>query len=164
MRIGVTSDTHIPERAKELPKELISAFKECSVVLHAGDLVELKVLDMLKKITPHVIAVYGNMDYPEVKKYLPSKQIIELEGLRIGIFHGEGSPYRLIDLVTDVFKEQRPDIIVFGHSHSPVNENINGIHYFNPGSPTDKIFSAFNYYGILEIEKGKIRKAEIIRI
>jgi len=164
MKIGVVSDTHIPERAKEIPLKVIQGLKGCAVILHAGDLVELKVLDILKDLTKEVIAVYGNMDYPEVRKRLPSKQIIELEGMRIGIFHGWGSPYKLKEVVSDAFKEENPGIIVFGHSHYPVSEKIKDIYYFNPGSPTDKIFSPFNSYGILEIENKTIKKAEIIRI
>jgi putative phosphoesterase len=164
MKIGVISDTHIPERAKIIPPEVINGLKDCNVILHAGDLVELKVLDVLKEITDKVIAVYGNMDYPEVRKKLPPKQIVELEGLRIGVFHGWGAPHKIIDVVRDAFKNEDPQVIVFGHSHQPLSKNIEGIHYFNPGSPTDKIFSTFNSYGILEIEKKAIKKANIIRI
>ncbi|MCM8791939.1 MAG: metallophosphoesterase [Candidatus Omnitrophica bacterium] len=164
MRIGVISDTHIPERAQSIPTKVIKGLKECEVILHAGDLVELKVLDILRDITDQVVAVYGNMDYPAVKKRLPSKQIIELENLRIGLFHGWGSPHQLMDIVRDVFKSEKVDIIIFGHSHYPINEDIEGIRYFNPGSPTDKVFSPFNSYGILEIEKKKIKKAEIVKI
>jgi putative phosphoesterase len=164
MRIGVISDTHIPERAKDIPAEIIKSFKDCNMIFHAGDLVEIKVLDILRDLGKEVVAVHGNMDYPDVKQKLPSKQIIEVEGLRIGIFHGWGSPHKLKELARDTFKEEKPAIIVFGHSHYPVSENIKGIYYFNPGSPTDKIFSPFNSYGILEIENKTIKKAEIIRI
>jgi len=164
MIIGVISDTHIPERSEHIPKEIISGLKDVDLIIHAGDLVELKVLDILKKINPQVIAVYGNMDYLEVKKNLPSQQIVELEGLSVGICHGWGAPNKLKEVVRDVFKGKKVDMIIFGHSHFPINESTEGVYYFNPGSACDKIFSPFNSYGILEIEDKKIKKAEIIKI
>lgn len=163
MRIGVISDTHIPDRAKEIPKKVLEDFKSVDLILHAGDLVNLKVLDILRNLTKEVRVVWGNMDPPEVKKNLPEKQIISVENIRIGLTHGYGAASKLMDIVGDLFKDEKVDIIVFGHAHYPINENKNGILYFNPGSPTDKIFSPFNSYGILEIV-GKHIKTNIIRL
>ena len=160
MRIGVISDTHIPERADKIPDKIIKAFKEVDMILHAGDLVEISVYDELKKIKP-TKAVYGNMDPPEVRKILEDKEIIEVGRYKLGLIHGWGHPAKLLDLAKSRFNEKL-DIIVFGHSHHPVNEERGGILFFNPGSPTDKIFSAVNTYGILEI--GNTIKGEIIKI
>lgn len=49
------------------------------------------------------------------------------------------------------FKSDNVDVIVFGHSHLPLNEKRSGVLYFNPGSPTDDIFSPYNSYGIIEV-------------
>ncbi len=163
MRIGVISDTHIPDRAKEIPKKVLEDFKSVDLILHAGDLVNLEVLDILRNVTKEVRAVWGNMDPPEVRKNLPEKQIIPVENLCIGLTHGYGAASKLIGVVGDLFKGEKIDIIVFGHAHYPINEKKNSMLYFNPGSPTDKIFSPFNSYGILEIVGNHI-KTNIIRL
>jgi uncharacterized protein len=163
MRIGVISDTHIPDRAKKIPQEILEEFKNVDIVLHAGDLVERSALKELKAVCKDVRAVRGNMDHPEEKDALPEKLIMEIEKKRVGLTHGYGAPPRLMELVTKIFEKDRVDVIVFGHSHYPVNEIKNGILYFNPGSPTDKIFSPYNSYGILEIRDGKI-EGKIVKI
>lgn len=161
MKIGVISDTHIPERAQDLPKEVYLAFKNVDLIIHAGDLVSIDVLNSLNKICP-VKAVYGNMDSPEVKKTLKQKEIISIGNFKIGLIHGEGHPSVLIHLLKKTF-DQKLDIIVFGHSHSPINEKQSSTLFFNPGSPTDTIFSPYRSYGIIEISDNNI-KAEIVRL
>jgi len=160
MKIGIISDTHIPRAATGLPPEICTAFKGVDLILHAGDLVEISVLDELKKIAK-TEAVCGNMDEPEIRKSLPQKRIISAEGFKIGLTHGYGSPFRLIDTVKKEFP-QKVDVIVFGHSHLPVNELRDGILFFNPGSPTDKIFAKYNSYGILTVNKEI--KGKIVRL
>lgn len=162
MKIGVISDTHIPIRASEIPKKILESLKEVDMILHAGDLAELSVLESLKSVCPNVKAVSGNMDPMDVKRVLPAKQIIPAGRFRIGLVHGNGTPSLLIKTVSDIFKNDRVDIIVFGHSHFPANEKIGGILYFNPGSITDTVFADFNSYGIIEINNEI--KASIVKI
>lgn len=162
MKIGVISDTHIPQRAKELPRELLDAFKGADLIIHAGDFVEQSVLDKLKKVCGNVKAVRGNMDSFEIRQSLPEKEIIKIGDYKIGVMHGWGPPDKLVDILTEAFKNDNVNIIIFGHSHSGFNETRGGILFFNPGSPTDKIFSAYNSYGIIEINN-KI-EAKIIKI
>ncbi|MBU4377136.1 MAG: metallophosphoesterase [Candidatus Omnitrophica bacterium] len=160
MRIGVLSDTHIPRACPNIPAEILSAFKGADLILHAGDLVEMSVLRELEKLAK-TKAVYGNMDGPELRKLLGEKEIIKVKGFSIGLVHGYGPPANLINYVKDEFSE-KVDVIVFGHSHSPVNEIKDGILFFNPGSPTDKIFAKYKSYGMLTIADGI--KGEIIKI
>lgn len=162
MRIGVISDTHIPERAKELPKELLDALKGVDMIIHAGDFVDLNVLEKLKSICSNVRAVCGNMDSQELKRLLPEKEIIKVGNFYIGVMHGFGPPARLPEVMGESFKGDKVDVVVFGHSHAGFNEKRGNILFFNPGSPTDKIFSAYNSYGIIEINS-KI-EARIIRL
>lgn len=163
MKIGVVSDTHIPERANALPQKLLEDFKKVDLIIHAGDLIELYVLEELQKVCGRVVAVWGNMDTIPVRNSLPKKEIIKINGKKIGLTHGVGHPNKLIDLVTKIFKDDNVDIIIFGHSHRPLNETRGKIIYFNPGSPTDKVFSPFNSYGILEISGDKI-EGKIIKL
>lgn len=162
MKIGVISDTHIPLQAKQMADVILEAFKKVDMVLHAGDLVKLFVLEDLRIVCKEVKAVCGNMDLGDVSHYLPKKEVINVGKYRIGLTHGAGSPSKLIESVTETFKDDNVDIIVFGHSHYPVNEKKGKILYFNPGSATDSIFAPYNSYGIIEINDHI--KAEIIRI
>lgn len=151
MKIGVISDTHIPDRAKEIPKKALEEFKKVDMIIHVGDMVDLSVLKKLKTVCANVRAVAGNMDPSEIKDMLPERDVFKVAGRTIAVVHGWGSPGKLLDAVTDAFKNQKPDIVIFGHSHSPFNEIRNGILFFNPGSPTDDYFAPYHSIGILEI-------------
>lgn len=161
MRVAVISDTHIPAAAGELPDTLIEKLRGVDLIIHAGDLTELKVLDELKRIAPTEVVV-GNMDSFRVRRAFPEKRILELENFRIGIIHGLGHPNNLPNYVTERFGAERLDAIIYGHSHRPSIETIDNKIYFNPGSPTDKIFAPYNSFGILEI--GKKLTPKIIRL
>ena len=162
MKIGVISDTHIPDRAKEIPQKILDEFKNVDMVIHAGDLADISVLDKLRKVCKNVTAVWGNMDPEEVKNSLPEKTILKIGKYRIGVIHGFGAPNKLIESLESIFKCDNVNIIIFGHAHYSVNEERNGILFFNPGTPTDKVFSQYNSYGIIEIND-KI-DAKIIKI
>ncbi len=159
MKIGVISDTHIPANAEEIPRKILEHFKETELILHAGDLVEPYVLETLRKIT-EVKAVFGNMDSPQVRKLVPHKELIQIKNFKIGLVHGWGSPEQLREVVREEFEDV--DAIVYGHAHSPLNQLFEGVLFFNPGSPTDKVFAPYNSYGILEINDSI--KGEIIRL
>lgn len=150
MKIGVISDTHIPVNTGKIPHKILEDFKGVELILHAGDLVEMSVFDTLRKIAP-LFAVFGNMDSYQVKKTLPQKETIKVKKFKIGIVHGWGNSEELKNNVKGEF--ENVDVIVYGHSHSPVNEFAEGVLFFNPGSPTDKIYAPYNCYGILEINK-----------
>lgn len=161
MKIGVLADTHIPDRAEDIPAKVMEEFKGVDLILLAGDLTAISVLNKLKKIAP-VTAVYGNMDLQDVVSVLKRKEIVKCGKFRIGIFHGFTAPDKLVDQLQKEFKEDKVDVIVFGHSHRPMNEYVGKTLFFNPGSPTDKVFAPYNSYGIIEIND-KI-KAEIKRV
>ena len=160
-RIGVISDTHIRDNDAEVPVKVLEAFKEVDMVIHVGDLLDLSVLDKLRQVCKDVRAVAGNMDSAETKKILPTKEIIKIGKYTIGVAHGYGHPAGLVEIMEKMFKDDNVDVIVFGHSHTPCNEKKGEVLFFNPGSPTDKVFAPFNSYGILEVNdkiEGKIIK------
>jgi len=155
MKIGIISDTHIPVSSCELPPKILTALKGCDLILHAGDLIELSVLEKLKNISK-VEAVCGNMDPAKVRGILKDKKILKVGGKKIFLMHGGGDPKNLVTLLKNEISDEKPDIVVFGHSHSPMNKYIDGVLFFNPGSPTDTVFAPYRSYGIIEIAKGKI--------
>jgi putative phosphoesterase len=162
MRIGVISDTHIPERAQNIPQKILDDFKTVDMIIHAGDLVGLKVLKQLRSACKDVRAVWGNMDSDEVRKSLPQKEIIKIGKYKIAVIHGYGNPVYLLDNLKEEFKSDKVDLVIFGHSHRPFNEKIDAVWYFNPGSATDDIFAPYKSYGIIEINDDILTK--IIKI
>ena len=133
MLIGLISDTHIPDRARVLPQKVIEAFSNVDLILHAGDLTSPKVIEELEDLAP-VLAVQGNMDRVNGID-LPKARVVEAEGLRIGIIHGEVYPRADTQQLLYLAKELNADILVSGHSHQPKIEQNEGILLLNPGSP-----------------------------
>ena len=153
MRILVLSDTHIPKAANDLPERIYDEIVNVDMIFHAGDFVEKEFFEKLKGLK-EIRGVYGNMDSRDLRDILAQKEIIDIGRFRIGLIHGYGAPGSLIETVKNEFK--KVDAIVFGHSHSATNIVKNGTLYFNPGSPTDKVFATQNSYGILEVTDKKI--------
>jgi putative phosphoesterase len=140
--------------AHDLPQAVYDAVKDVDMIFHGGDFVEMKLLDKLRSFKKEVKAVSGNMDSKEIRMQLNPKELITVDKFKIGLIHGYGAPAELLNTVRKEF--DKIDCIVFGHSHTAMNMRKDGILYFNPGSPTDKIFSSSNSYGILEITDKKI--------
>lgn len=154
MRILVISDTHIPRVAQDLPAKIFEEIKKADMVMHAGDFIDEDVLDKIRKAKKEVYAVYGNMDSPGLRRRLKDKETVTVGKFRVGLIHGYGAPKELMDTIRGEFGNV--DVIIFGHSHSPVNIEKNGVLFFNPGSPTDTIFAKEKTYGILEVTDKKI--------
>lgn len=166
MKIGVLSDTHLSKSTgmfhavkraiqnsrtlHDLDSILQHHFQDVDLILHAGDFVDISVLERLQALAP-VEGVQGNMDSSEICAQLPVRKVIEVEGVRIGLTHGEGAPQGIMPRVLARFQDDHLDAMVFGHSHTPMNERHNGILCFNPGSPTDRIFAPYNSLGLLEV-------------
>jgi uncharacterized protein len=161
MRILALSDSHIPVSAKSLPTRLLKEIEKADLLLHAGDFVSIDFLEGLKELCK-MKAVYGNMDSLEVRQILPEKELINVGRFKIGLIHGWGAPKMLMEAIKTKFLKDKPDIIVFGHSHLPENIITDGVIYFNPGSPTDRIFSPYNSFGIIEIDNEI--KTKIVRL
>jgi putative phosphoesterase len=102
------------------------------------------------------------MDSEALKKKLPDKAVFSVAGIKIGLMHGYGAPDKLPEIAGRTFKNDKVQVVIFGHSHQPFNQTVNGVLYFNPGSPTDKVFAPFNSFGILEINGGI--KAQIVKL
>lgn len=149
MRVCVISDTHISDRYESIPDQLMAEIKASDLVIHAGDFTSLEFYQELKKLKP-LKAVLGNMDCSELQSELKGKEVFQIQNIKIGVVHGQGKSDNILEYVRNVFSE-KPDIIIFGHSHQPYQEQKGKTLFFNPGSATDKIFAPYNTYGILDI-------------
>jgi len=156
VKIGVISDTHLTSCDKRLTRLLQDHFRDADLILHAGDLVDIRVLDAFAG--KEVKAVCGNMDLPSVRQALPTKLILDLNNYRVGLIHGWGMPF---GIESKLLKEiGRVDCLVYGHTHRATNAFKDGILFFNPGSATDRRFASHNTIGMLEI--GETISGEII--
>ncbi len=137
MNLLITSDTHVPARARDLPEALWRAVDEADLVIHAGDWVHVDLLDRLAVRARALIGVYGNNDGPDLRARLPEVAWLTVEGVRLAVVHetgpAAGREARCADRYPGV------DVLVFGHSHIPWDTVAgNGMRLLNPGSPTDR--------------------------
>ncbi len=158
MKIGVVSDTH----SLLIPPEVINALNKTDMIIHAGDFCTLQDVATFSQLKD-LKGVYGNMDGADVRKILPRRETFKVDGVTIGIFHGEGPSEGILDTVRNAFKDRKLDVVVFGHSHQPFNKLIDGTLYFNPGSPNDMVRAPYRSYGILETKAGKVT-AKIVKL
>ena len=133
MLIGLISDTHIPDRANKIPDKVLSSFENVDLIIHAGDLTTMDVIDDLEKIAP-VIAIQGNMDRVAGIN-LPKARVIDAEGVKIGVAHGEVYPRGDTQQLLYLAKQLDVNILVSGHSHQPKIEQVEDVLLLNPGSP-----------------------------
>jgi len=158
MKIGVVSDTH----SHTMPQQLLDDFKKVDLIIHAGDFCSMEDLKTLERIKD-VRAVFGNMDDLELRQIFPERDIFKIDGVKIALYHGRGASDKVLGFVKAEFSKDKPDVVIFGHSHHPVNEVIDNVLYFNPGSPTDVVRAAYCSYGVLEIRGGKA-SGKIIKV
>lgn len=152
--VYLISDTHVPERREEIPREFLSQLKEEDIVLHAGDWTSGNTLKLLQQ-KAKVFGVWGNMDDGAVRKELPEKTIVEIQGFKIGITHGFGAPEGMVEKVQSKFLE-KVDMILFGHTHVPHSEEKDGILFYNPGSLSFNNDRRELTYAILEIKDNEL--------
>jgi putative phosphoesterase len=162
LTLGVISDTHLHAKdVARLPQEILDLFArfEVDLIVHGGDIVDRSVLDRLEAVAP-VIAVHGNNEPLQLWKELPERIILTAENWTIGIAHGHGGPTARKTVQTAF--PVPVDFVIYGHSHIPVIEEIGGVGYFNPGSPTDRRWSAHFGIGIVQIDEQGIRPELIL--
>jgi putative phosphoesterase len=147
LKIGVISDTHLKGPDDRLLVIIRKYFHDADLILHAGDLVDLRVLDAFGD--KEVVAVCGNMDSSRVGDEIPIKRVLGIGRFRVGLIHGWGAPHDLEDRILGEF--DGVDCIVYGHSHFPVNHIREGVLFFNPGTAFDRRHAVSNTVGILEV-------------
>jgi putative phosphoesterase len=171
MKIGVLADTHIPDLRRSLPARVLEIFSTVEIVLHAGDITSLAVLQQLQESVSLTFAVHGEDDAPELRDYLQESQVLEFGGLRVGLIHGHRDPRTEFNnrisrlLRRDPYNPQfisyllsrfnHVDAIVFGHTHVPYAKIHEGVFLFNPGSINP--YRSEPSVGLLEIDNRGIR-------
>ncbi len=163
MRIGLLSDTHVPEAVRELPMaELRTAFKGVDLIMHGGDIYARSVLEDLSQIAP-VVAAQGDDDYGSTlqDERVKDKHILNIEGHRIWLIHERPAmftpPPPLHRRAYEFRNIEVPEVVVFGHLHKTIVESYEGMLLVNPGSPTFLHYKqGLGTVGILSINDGKI--------
>ncbi len=155
VRIVVLSDTHIPDFAKALPKGLAPYLRQAEVILHAGDVTSSTVLEELSAYAPVHVAL-GNNDRDDVAAWGARHEVLlDLDGTRIAMLHDSGRREGRERRLGRRFPGAR--LIVFGHSHIPVNVDVEGVRFLNPGSPTWKRRQPAPTFGIVDISEGRLQ-------
>ncbi|MCX5850215.1 MAG: metallophosphoesterase family protein [Deltaproteobacteria bacterium] len=150
IKIGVISDTHLTDYDDKMRRSVAEHFRDVDMILHAGDMVDLRVLKIFGE--KEVKAVCVNIDNYSVREKYPEHLLFEIKGIKFLLIHGWGSPWGIEDKISDGFKNV--DCIVYGHTHKPANHKKGKVLFFNPGSAVDRYFASSRTIGILEIDKG----------
>jgi len=136
--------------------------RQADLILHAGDVCTASVLTELAEYAP-VTAVAGNNDDPSVAAWGAAETAeLDLDGLRVAMVHDSGAAAGRLPRMRRRFP--RADLVVFGHSHIPMDESAPGLRIFNPGSPTDRRRQPRGTLGVLEIDSGRLVEASIIPV
>ena len=162
MRVVVLSDTHAPRRWRSCPPRVAAQLRGADLILHAGDVCTASVLAELSQYAP-VTAVAGNNDGPDVTEWgaTPTAEV-DLDGLRLAMLHDAGPAAGRLARMRRAFG--RADLVVFGHSHIPLDESGYGLRIFNPGSPTDRRRQPQGTLGVLRVESGVLAEATIVAV
>jgi uncharacterized protein len=158
--IAIVSDTHLPRGSRRLPPGCVQRLGSADLILHAGDIAPVAVLEEIEALGPPVVAVHGNVDCGELRRRLPAQRTVELDGARIGMVHDAGP-------ATGRFARLRRrfpgvDAVVFGHSHMPLEQRGDGLVIFNPGSPTERRRAPHRSMGLALLTRGRLSFEHVV--
>jgi putative phosphoesterase len=154
VEIAIISDTHLPRAGRRLPDACVQRLRRADLIVHAGDLTALSVLQELREMGD-VVAVHGNVDDPAVKTALPHTAIVPAGDLRIAVMHDAGPAQGRLGRLRRRFPDA--DAVIFGHSHLPLRaSDKDGFQIFNPGSPTERRRAPHHTMGIATASGGEV--------
>lgn len=160
-RMLLLADTHVPKRARRLPDQVWRAIDEADVVVHAGDWVDLSLVDELEQHAHRLIGVWGNNDGPELRERLPEVAREVIDGIRFAVVHETGAAAGR-EARCDAASPDA-DVLVFGHSHIPWDTvTPRGLRLLNPGSPTDRRRQPVCTYLTAVADAGTLRHVELV--
>jgi putative phosphoesterase len=144
------------------PPPVAEQLRHADLILHAGDVCVASVLDELTQYAP-VVAVLGNNDAPDVTAWGAAETAeLNLDGLSVAMIHDSGAKTGRIVRMRRRFPGA--DLVVFGHSHIPLDESAGDLRIFNPGSPTDRRRQPHGTVGLLRIDSGRLTQASIVPV
>jgi putative phosphoesterase len=152
--IAAISDTHLPRGARRIPDACLERLAGADLILHAGDISTVAVLEQIEALGPPVRAVHGNVDSEELRERLPETLELDAGGARIAMVHDAGPARRRLERLHARFPSAAA--VVFGHSHIPLHEERDGFQIFNPGSPTDRRRQPFHTMGLARARAGRV--------
>jgi putative phosphoesterase len=155
MQVAIISDTHMPRGARQIPPACLERCAAADAILHAGDLSDVAVLELLRELGPPVHAIHGNVDSAAVCALLPARLELRLGDVRVGMTHIPGPAKGRLARLREDFPSC--DAVVFGHTHMPEHGQLDGFQIFNPGSPTERRRAPVHTMGLAVIEGGQIR-------
>ena len=162
MRVVVVSDTHAPRFWKSCPPAVADRLEGADLILHAGDVCTAGVLDELSAFAP-VKVVLGNNDGPDVAAWgAPETLELELDGLRVGMIHDAGPKDGRLARMHRRFPTAQ--LVIFGHSHIPLDAADDRLRILNPGSPTDTRRQPHRTLAELTVADGRLAAARIIEL
>lgn len=163
MRLLLMADTHIPKRARDLPAPVWDEVDRSDAVIHAGDWVDVDLLDALAARSKRLIACWGNNDGPVLRSRLPERADVMLDGLRFTVVHETGSASGREARMAQRYPDT--DVLVFGHSHIPWDTTARtGLRLLNPGSPTDRRRQPYCTYMTAATRGGLLREVRLHQI
>jgi putative phosphoesterase len=154
MQIAIISDTHMPRGGRTIPAACLDRCRAADAILHAGDLSDVPVLELLRGLGPPVHAIQGNADSAATRAVLPERLRLELGGVRIGMIHAPGPAAGRLTRLRAAFPGCQA--VVFGHTHMPEHGEQDGVQIFNPGSPTERRRAPARTMGVARIAGGAI--------
>jgi putative phosphoesterase len=162
-RLVLMADTHLPRRARDLPAQLWTAVERADVVVHAGDWVDVRLLDELEQRSRRLLACYGNNDGPELRERLPEVGRATVGGVRLAVVHETGAASGREARCAASYPDE--DVLVFGHSHIPWDTVApGGLRLLNPGSPTDRRRQPHCTYLTALAVDGRLEQVELHRL
>lgn len=128
MKVGVVSDTHLPRFGDRLPERLRRGLgaERVELILHLGDFTGREVPAFLETLAP-LEAVAGNNDPPALVRRFGRRKVVTLDGVRVGMVHGDGTRSTTAGRSVRAFEDDGVDVICFGHSHRAICERRDGI-------------------------------------
>jgi uncharacterized protein len=158
MKAIVLADTHL-RNGRWLPQAAEAHVADADVILHAGDVVDEPTLERLRAYAP-VHAVLGNNDH-ELVGILARTLVVDLAGSVVAMIHDSGARAGRAGRLHRLFPHA--DVVVFGHSHIPVDEpGVGGQLLFNPGSPTQRRGQPHRTIGVLAFGSERRIEARIV--
>ncbi len=163
LRLVLMADTHVPSRARDLPAQLWQAVDAADVVVHAGDWVDVALLDALEARARRVVAVYGNNDGQTLRARLPEVAVVELGGVTMSVIHETGPAAGRERRLAGRFDDM--DVVVFGHSHIPWDTTTeSGLRLLNPGSPTDRRRQPRCTFMTVGVDAGRLGETKLVQL